>query len=74
VLTSSSVSINIIIDWSKETLAAACEFAYVDENGNHIQNGAQLAMPYYQHVFPTVEIQIAKAAVRLANIVNHILG
>jgi len=60
--------------WAVESIGAACKYAYVDEQGHHITKGASLGLPYYNHVLETVEEQIAKAAVRLANVLNLIFA
>lgn len=61
-------------DWAVESLTSACRSAYVNENGQKIVKGDHLGMPYYNHVIGVVEQQIAKAGVRLANVINLVLG
>lgn len=63
-----------MIDWGVEGIRAACQSAYVDETGRYIKDGDHLAMPYYQHVTPVFEQQIAKAGVRLANVINLVFA
>eukprot|EP00013_Stygamoeba_regulata_P023470 CAMPEP_0177661762 /NCGR_PEP_ID=MMETSP0447-20121125/18883_1 /TAXON_ID=0 /ORGANISM="Stygamoeba regulata, Strain BSH-02190019" /LENGTH=299 /DNA_ID=CAMNT_0019167189 /DNA_START=217 /DNA_END=1116 /DNA_ORIENTATION=- len=61
-------------DWAAESIAAACKFAYRDQNGNKIGDGFDLGDDYYAFTADTVDEQIAKGGVRLANVLNAILG
>lgn len=58
--------------WAGESIEYACSTAYVDQNGDKIQNGFTLADAYYQFALPVAELQIAKGGVRLANVINAI--
>jgi hypothetical protein len=58
--------------WATETAKLACEYAYTDENGNHIANGFDLQTGYYKFVLETVEEQLVKGGIRLAALLNHI--
>jgi len=58
-------------DWAVESLSLACNYGYVDVDGKtHIKNNFHLGVPYYNRVLPIIELQIAKAGVRLAHVLN----
>eukprot|EP01006_Ploeotia_vitrea_P033625 TRINITY_DN65595_c2_g1_i1.p1 TRINITY_DN65595_c2_g1~~TRINITY_DN65595_c2_g1_i1.p1 ORF type:complete len:646 (-),score=322.72 TRINITY_DN65595_c2_g1_i1:280-2139(-) len=61
-------------EWANETAKYACTNAYVDVDGSVIKNGFYLRYPYYHHNIGLINQQLAKAAVRLANVFNSILG
>jgi hypothetical protein len=56
--------------WANESAALACQYAYTDQDGNHIKNGFNLADPYYEYVKNIVDEQLAKGGVRLASTLN----
>jgi hypothetical protein len=58
-------------DWAVESAAIACSNSYVDVDGKTaLKNGFKLATPYYTRNMPVVEQQLAKAGIRLANVLN----
>jgi len=62
-------------DWAVESITAACQYSYVEADGKtHIKTGFTLADPYYERNMPVVEMQIAKAGVRLATILNALFS
>jgi len=59
------------VDWAVESIGAACQYSYVEADGKtHIKTGFSLGDPYYDRTMPIVELQIAKAGVRLATVLN----
>ena len=61
-------------EWARESVKLACSNAYVDADGStHIKSGFHLTEAYYQRQFPLIELQVAKAAVRLASVLNAAL-
>lgn len=59
--------------WAVESVGFACSNAYVDSDGTtHITEGFMLGDDYYQHNVDVVDRQLAKAAVRLSNVLNSI--
>eukprot|EP00475_Leptophrys_vorax_P003639 TRINITY_DN1213_c0_g1_i1.p2 TRINITY_DN1213_c0_g1~~TRINITY_DN1213_c0_g1_i1.p2 ORF type:complete len:289 (-),score=102.57 TRINITY_DN1213_c0_g1_i1:1184-2050(-) len=58
--------------WAAETAKLACEYAYTDENGNHITDGFNLQSGYYEFVLETVEEQLIKGGIRLAALLNYV--
>jgi hypothetical protein len=58
--------------WGEESIVNACEYSYVDSNKNKIQDNFKLGDSYYKNVINIVEKQIAKASIRLANLLNFI--
>jgi hypothetical protein len=62
------------VDSSEESAETACEFAYTDEHGNTIISGSVLSSQYYESRIPVLERRIAAAGVRLASILNGVLG
>jgi hypothetical protein len=61
-------------DWASETIVLACTHAYVDENGDKIKNGFNLGDAYYQLNKDVIDEQLAKGGVRLASMLNSLLG
>jgi len=62
-------------DWAAESITDACQYSYVEADGKtHIQTGFDLGDPYYQRNMPVVEMQIAKAGVRLATVLNALFN
>lgn len=61
-------------EWAQESVQLACSNAYVDTDGNKIQDGFDLEDPYYNANYPVIEIQLCKAAVRMANVINNIFN
>jgi len=60
-------------EWAMESVGLACNYSYVEANGKtHIENDFKLEMDYYTRNYPTVELQLAKGGVRLANVLNLI--
>jgi len=59
--------------WGQESVTLACQYAYVQADGvTHIANGFALSDDYYQHNLPIVEMQIVKAGLRMAQVLNAI--
>jgi hypothetical protein len=58
--------------WANESADLACEYAYTDQNGNHIENNFDLGNAYYEFVKNIVDQQLAKGGVRLASTLNKI--
>jgi len=57
--------------WARESAKLACLFAYVLPDGTtRITNGYALDQSYYERNIPVIERQLAKAAVRLANVLS----
>jgi hypothetical protein len=60
-------------DWASESIGLACTNAYVESDGKrHVPDGFRLADPYYNRNIPVIEEQLARAGVRLANVLNLI--
>jgi len=60
-------------DWAPESVQLACKYSYVESDGKrHVPQNFRLADPYYNRNFPVIEEQVAKAGVRLANVLNHV--
>jgi hypothetical protein len=58
-------------DWAGESVQVACSNSYVDSDGKtKLRSGFKLAAPYYTRNWPVIELQLAKAGVRLANVLN----
>lgn len=62
------------IDASGESAELACEFAYMNENGETILSGSVLTTKYFETRIPVVETRIAAAGVRLASILNGVFS
>jgi S1/P1 Nuclease len=60
--------------WAQESLVYALRYAYNNVNGlGEITNGTTLSLEYYTtHGLPIVVEQLAKAAVRLANVIEQV--
>lgn len=61
-------------DWGSESAGLACTYAYTDNNGNHIESGFVLGDDYYNFAIPVIDMQLAKGGVRLATVLNQVLG
>jgi len=60
-------------EWGDESITAACQYSYVEADGKtHIKTGFNLGQDYYLRNMPIVEYQIAKAGLRLAQVLNAI--
>lgn len=59
-----------VLEWMRESFQLAREKAYKDSNGKEIRSGARLGADYYRRSEPIVTHQLAKAAVRLAYLIN----
>jgi len=57
-----------------KTAAIGCTHAYVRSDGSRIQSGDSLDRDYFEWARPTVEIQLAKAGARLAQILSDSLA
>jgi len=57
--------------WSTESSGDACTYAY-QQNNQWIQSGDDIETPYYEKAWPLIEMRLAQAAVRLANVLNNI--
>jgi len=60
--------------WAVESVKLACSNAYVDQNGNKIENGFSLTSGYFTFNQDVIDEQLAKGGVRLAHILNTLLG
>jgi len=60
-------------EWASETVLYACSNAYVDQDGNDIESGFSLGDDYYNFNIDLIDEQLAKAGVRLANVLNNVL-
>jgi len=59
--------------WARESARIGCEWALTAPDGvSKIGDGFVLGVSYYERSIPIVERQIAKAAVRLANVLTQI--
>jgi len=59
--------------WASETAKLACDYAYTDSKGRHIQRGFSLGQEYFDRVAPVIDEQLAKAGVRLARLLDSLL-
>jgi hypothetical protein len=60
-------------DWASESIGLACTNAYVEADGKrHVATGFRLSDPYYTRNLPIVEQQLARAGIRLANVLDLI--
>ena len=57
-----------------ESAKQACLSAYIDETNTTIVNGQHLSRQYYQSRMTVVEQRLAQAGLRLAAILNDVLG
>lgn len=53
---------------------AGCKYAYVHPDGTPVKSGDTLTREYFLHVKPIIEEQLAKGGVRLAQLLNVLLG
>lgn len=60
--------------WAGETSALACSHGYTDQNGQHIRNNFNLDSGYSQFNMATIDLQLAKAGIRMAAVFNTIFG
>lgn len=59
--------------WGNESVEYACRFSYVKEDGiTKIESGDSLDLGYYNKNINIIEIQLAKAGIRLSNLLNTI--
>jgi len=56
--------------WANESAGIACQYAYTDSTGAHIQNGFNLGNAYYEFVKNVLDQQLAKGGIRLAATLN----
>lgn len=61
-------------EWADVTADFACEYAYKNSDGDIIKDNFDLGSPYYDATFLIVDEQLAKSGVRMANVLNSILG
>jgi len=62
-------------EWAVESIKLACTNAYVDVDGKtHLKTPFSLGIPYLNRQYPVFEQQIAKAGIRMANVINHIFA
>jgi len=61
-------------EWAVESAKVACNYAYVDQNGDHIANGFALAGPYFDFTKTTLDQQLSKGGIRLAATMNKMWG
>lgn len=59
-------------EWANESSQLACQYAYTDNNGNRIETGFSLGTPYYDYAYPVIDMQLAKAGIRLAATFNSL--
>jgi len=60
-------------EWAVESIEDACAYSYVEADGKtHIESGFDLEDPYYARNMPIIEMQLAKAGVRMAHVVNSL--
>jgi len=60
-------------EWGNESTKLSCEYSYVEADGTtHITNNFVLGDPYYERNYPIVDMQLAKAGVRMAYVMNQI--
>lgn len=60
--------------WGNESTGLACEYAYRDNTGAKIESGFDLGEPYYRYAYPVIDMQLAKGGVRLATVLNNVIG
>lgn len=59
--------------WAKETAKLACQYAYVESDGTTpVPNDFRLSDPYYERTKLTIDRQLAKAGVRIAQTMKNI--
>jgi len=60
-------------EWADESAHLACDYAYVEADGKTpISNNFDLGRDYYDRNIEVVQIQLAKAGVRMANVLNNL--
>jgi len=58
--------------WARESARIACDYAYTAPDGvSRIGSGFRLGVSYYERAIGVIERQVAKAAVRLANVLTQ---
>jgi len=60
--------------WANGSAGLACTYAYTDENGNQIADNFDMNQNYQNFAGPIVDEQLAKAGVRLAMLLEKVLG
>lgn len=60
--------------WASESVGLACKYAYTDANGDHITDGENLQIDYYNYVVGVVDQQLARAGVRLAATLQRVFA
>lgn len=63
-----------VVAWGQESVDDAVTLAYLNEHGEEIQDGDSLSNDYWQLRMPTVQRRIAMAGVRLAAVLDGLLG
>jgi len=59
--------------WGSEAIELACAYSYVDSDGvTHMEDGFLIEDPYYNRNLPIIEQQLAKAAVRMAHVMDKV--
>jgi len=61
-------------EWAQEAAALAVQVAYKDAHGQAIKAPFKFGLQEYNYILPYIETQIMKGGVRLANVLNGILG
>jgi hypothetical protein len=59
--------------WADGSAKAACQYAYSDQNGNHIEDGFDLENEYYRFAIPQIELYLIQAGVRLSALLKTVL-
>lgn len=62
-----------VSEWAQESFRSALEYAYVDEDGDEIVDGASLSQEYYLTRLDVVRQRLAAGGVRLAMILESLL-
>lgn len=63
-----------VLEWMRESFQLARQEAYKDTSGHEIHDGEKLGKAYYLRSKPVVMHQLAKAAVRLAYLLNQLVA
>lgn len=63
----------VLIDWVDASAGLACKYAYVDQNGNDIEDGFDLGTGYYEFTKDVMFNQLVLASQRLAGLVEMYL-
>jgi hypothetical protein len=61
-------------EWAGVSASLACTHAYTGPTGTRIADNFSLGTPYYEWAWPVVDQQLAKGGVRLAYVLNKVLG